>query len=80
MQKRVGSVSLTIFLIAGFILAVTTSRAHAYIDAGSASFMIQVLVATAFGSLIALKMFWRRITGQISRFFSKVKGPRDAVE
>ena len=80
MHKRLGSLVLSTFLIAGFILAVGTSQAHAYIDAGSASFMIQVLVASAFGSLIALKMFWRRITGQLSRLFSRVKRPRDAVE
>lgn len=80
MRKRLGSAILSTFLFTGFILAVTTSQANAYIDAGSASFMIQVLVATAFGSLLALKIFWRRMMGKIARLYSRVKRLRDSVE
>jgi hypothetical protein len=42
--------------------------------------MIQVLVATAFGSLLALKIFWRRVIGQISSLLSRAKRLRGSVE
>ena len=80
MYRRLGSLLLSGFLMAGFILAVTTKVAHAYIDVGSASLMLQMLVATAIGSLFAIKVFWHRITGNISRFLSRVKSPREPVE
>ena len=42
-----------------------------YIDPGTGSFMIQVLIGTALGSLFALKMFWRQITGFVGRLFGR---------
>ena len=35
----------------------------AYIDPGTGSFIIQVVVALVAASLFGLKMFWRRIVG-----------------
>ena len=35
--------------------------AHAYLDPGNGSMMVQLLLAGAAGLMVALKMFWRRI-------------------
>lgn len=35
--------------------------ANAYIDPGSGSFIIQMLVGAALGASLAIKLFWRRI-------------------
>jgi hypothetical protein len=39
----------------------------AYLDLGSGSFIIQVLIATLLGSAVLIKTFWR----QISAFFRR---------
>lgn len=49
--------ALFIFLL-GCVLA---PPAHAYLDAGSGSMMIQLLLAGAAGLILGLKMFWHRI-------------------
>lgn len=40
--------------------------AHAYIDPGTGSFVIQGIIAAVVGAGVALKMFWGRITGAIT--------------
>lgn len=73
MLNRIGSLILSVVLIAAFMLAVTTRHAHAYIDLGSGSFMIQILLGSFFASLLAIKAWWRRITGRISELLSWMK-------
>jgi hypothetical protein len=41
--------------------------ALAYLDLGSGSFIIQVVIATLLGSAVAIKAFWKQISG----FFRK---------
>lgn len=47
--------------------------AHAYLDPGSGSFMIQVLIAGMAAFLLTLKSFWNNII----HFFSDKKGGRE---
>ena len=42
---------------------VTIPNAHAYIDPASGSFLFQVTIGALLGAGLAIKMFWRRITG-----------------
>ena len=76
MPARGASMVLSSVLFGGFFLALTVRPAHAYIDVGTAGFVLQALLAAAFGSLIAIKIFWRRLAGNITRFVSKMKGAR----
>lgn len=39
----------------------------AYIDPGSGSFIFQAIVGTALAAAFAVKMFWRRIVGFVTR-------------
>ena len=80
MYKSLSSLLISIFFTAGFILAVTTKEAHAYIDIASGSIIVQALVASAFGGLIAIRAFWNRITQSLSRFLAKLKSPREIVK
>ena len=73
MWCQTGSRVLSLFLITLALLAVTTGSAQAYIDAGTGSLILQILVAGFFGSLFALKVFWGRITSRMSRFLSKFR-------
>jgi Zn-dependent protease with chaperone function len=45
--------------------------AHAYIDPGSGSFIIQIIIAALLGALFALKMYWRRTRAYLAGLFSK---------
>jgi hypothetical protein len=38
--------------------------------------MLQVLAGTALAALFTIKVFWRRLTGRVSRFLSKMKGQK----
>lgn len=77
MIKSASSLLLSAFLAAGFFFWIDTKQAHAYIDIGSASFILQVVVASFFGSLFTLKMFWRRVVDRVSRVVSMVKGSKE---
>ena len=38
-------------------------RSNAYIDPGSGSFIIQVLIAVALGSVLSVRLWWGRVLG-----------------
>jgi hypothetical protein len=39
----------------------------AYLDPGSGSFILQLLLATLLGSIFLIKTYWRKITGFFRR-------------
>lgn len=45
--------------------------ANAYLDPGSGSFIIQLVVGAILGSLVALKMYFKNIKKSILKFFGK---------
>ena len=45
--------------------------AHAYIDPGSGSFLLQMMVAGAVGGAFAVKSFWNNIKHSVHRVVSK---------
>lgn len=77
MLRRVSSFLLSVFLMTGFALMITTKQAHAYIDLGSGSFILQMLLASFFASLFAIKVYWQRLTGLFSRLLAKMKSPKN---
>lgn len=46
---------------------------HAYIDPGTGSYVLQLLVAGILGSLYALKVYWRSLRHFFGSLFSKKK-------
>lgn len=64
-----------VLFIFGFFagLELTLCRgSFAYIDPGAGSYILQVLAAVFFGSVFALKMYWKKLTGFLAR-----KKPQD---
>jgi hypothetical protein len=47
----------------------------AYLDPGSGSFLIQLVIAGALGAALAIRMSWKRIKGMFRR---KVSPPPDS--
>jgi len=67
------------FLIATLVVfalsAVFPSLAMAYLDPGSGSMVVQLLLAGFAGAAVALKVFWRKICAFFG--FKKSEKPRD---
>lgn len=47
------------------------SRAEAYVDPATGSYILQLVIAGALGALFTLKLFWRRLVGSISAWFRR---------
>lgn len=62
------------------VLLIWSPDAHAYLDPGSGSFLLQILIASLLGVTFAIKTFWRNIKSFVSRSFSKDKQPRHDAE
>lgn len=59
-----------VLLLLGCLLVPGASQA--YLDPGSGSYVLQILVASLVAGLFAIKLFWLRLTG----FFGKLFGRR----
>lgn len=57
-----------LFIVVTISLIIIFPRfAYAYLDPGTGSYILQVLIAAFFGTLFALKRYWH----QVKSFFSK---------
>jgi hypothetical protein len=46
-------------------------NAYAYLDAGTGSYIIQLILATLIGGLFAIKLFWKKITNSVKKLLFK---------
>ncbi len=53
---------------------IAAPNAHAYIDPGSSSFIVQMLIGAAAGAALAVATFWRRIVSFFRRDKAKGEG------
>ncbi len=58
-------------LLAGLILSLLAGPAHAYLDPGTGSMLLQVILGGFAAIGVALKLYWHRITG----FFRRGESP-----
>jgi len=52
----------------------------AYLDPGTGSFLLQLLLATSLGALFLVKTFWKRIRDFFRRLFTGKKAEADHPE
>jgi len=45
-------------------------RAHAYLDPGSGSYVLQLVIAALLGAALTIKLYWKRIKALMSDLFS----------
>jgi len=69
MRMDKGSVSEAALVFCGVFLA-GSGTAHAYIDPGSGSYALQVAIATLFGALFSVKVFWHKIKRFVANLFA----------
>jgi hypothetical protein len=53
------------------------SRPLSYLDPGSGSYLLQLLIAGALGALFALRIYWGRIKRFIARLVGRAKDEQD---
>ena len=73
--KRIVSEAGSYALLAVLASLLLVREAHAYLDPGTGSYILQILIAGLVGALFMLKMFWGRIVG----FFSKSSSKSEAA-
>lgn len=71
-MKKVNRISLLLALGA-CLLIITPKNAYAYLDPGTGSFILQLLIATLIGTFFSIKLFGKRIVSFIKGLFSKKK-------
>ena len=72
MIRRFGELFMKNLLwLLAFVLLVFVQNSEAYIDPGSGSYVLQLIVASFFAIVFALKMFWRNIKAFFSRAGTK---------
>ena len=64
----------TVLFLVFFCSLVFARDASAYLDPGSGSYIIQILIGTLLGGFFAIKVYWRRIKA----YFSKDKKDEEA--
>jgi hypothetical protein len=60
--------TIHVFLLAGILLLLLPRETHAYIDPGTGSYILQIVLAALLGALFALKIFWNNVKS----FFAKL--------
>ena len=73
--KRIVSETSSCALLAVLAWLLLVREAYAYLDPGTGSYIIQILVAGLLGALFMLKVYWGRIVG----FFSKGSSESEAT-
>lgn len=54
-------------LVLLIVMSLSTKEAHAYLDPGTSSYLLQILFAGFFTALLAIKTFWRKAVLLIKR-------------
>jgi len=70
-----------LILIIVCILLLSYQHAYAYLDPGTGSYMLQVIMATLLGGIFAIKVYWRKILELLKRgFLKQSKNDTDEAE
>ncbi len=54
--------------------------AHAYLDPGTGSYVLQLVLASVLGGMFAIKLFWKNINGFFSNVFHRQREKEESDE
>ncbi|OFY26523.1 MAG: hypothetical protein A2275_10880 [Bacteroidetes bacterium RIFOXYA12_FULL_35_11] len=60
------------YFVISFIL-LFPSDAYAYLDPGTGSYIMQLLIAFVLGGLFAIKLYWKKVKDLILKIFRLIK-------
>jgi hypothetical protein len=73
MQRTPQIVSVVLIIYGSWICF--PSCAYGYIDPGTGSFLLQLLIGFVLGGIFAMKVFWGKVTAFLARIFKgKISG------
>jgi uncharacterized membrane protein len=58
-------------IVCAMLIAAIPLPLRAYLDPGTGSYILQIILAAILGGLFALKLFWHRIKLFLKRIFSR---------
>ncbi len=67
-----------LFLLFTVVLLISSSPAHAYIDAATGSMILQVVLGGVAGGLVLAKLYWHRIKGYLGFKTKEATEPESA--
>ncbi len=70
MKNLVHSIIIPGILALGYVL-IFSQYAYAYLDLGTGSYILQILIATIVGGLFVIKPFFRKIKNFFKRLFRR---------
>jgi hypothetical protein len=73
LMRSIRSILVTC-LVAACALCLCTGGAHAYLDPGTGSYLLQIVIAGLLGAAFTLKLFWKRLLLFFGRNPSKKTG------
>jgi len=62
---------ITTLIVLILFSLVFARKTYAYLDPGTGSFILQLIIAGFFGGLLAIKIFWKKIKIFFKNLFSK---------
>jgi hypothetical protein len=63
----------TVLVAAAIYIFVLSGDAYAYLDPGTGSYVLQIVIAGIVSALFTIKMFWRRLVDFFSNLFKGKK-------
>jgi hypothetical protein len=69
-MKYLKNISMTVAFLVVFSLTLP-DHAYGYIDPGTGSYFLQLVLAALLGSLYAVKVYWKKIRSFFKNIFSK---------
>jgi hypothetical protein len=73
MNKKKTCNTITILAMLLIFIVITAENAFAYLDPGTGSFVLQMLIAGVLGGLFVIKTYWRKIKIFMNKIFNKEK-------
>ena len=64
-------------LVIFFFVSFAAGPAHAYVDPGTGTIILQMIIGGVAGALFALKLYWVRVKGFFERFSAKNRSVDD---
>ena len=68
---RYSRIALLTSIMAGLLVLISAQDAFAYVDPGTGSYVLQLIMAGLLAAAFALKSYWKNITAFLSRLLSK---------
>lgn len=63
--------SATVLITLTLCIVFFPANAHAYLDPGTGSYILQLALAAIVGAMFAIRLFWGRIKAFFKRLFSR---------